>query len=168
MNRVLLFLTALGLSLFWAVAVQGAAPAPPSSICLQWGDLDDVSSFTTKVAGKQAVGGGTVKFYTVEGRHVIPGKVTVPLAGSGYMDGTIFHFSFAGAAKFETANGLQTYSLWAQGTWDVTAKTGTIQFHWSIPTDGEKDLVAVDCTTVVQAPSGPQGGAVPSAGAVTK
>jgi hypothetical protein len=149
MKRTLILLMILGLSLGLAAPAPAAAPKVPTSLCFHWGDLDDTTSLVIKKGSSVTMTSGKVSYYNLSGKHLIPRDtpITVPLIGTGYVQGNVFHFSFTGAAAFDAGSGLQTHSLSVDGSWDLVAYTGSINYHWSLPTDGIEAINAMDCKT---------------------
>jgi len=150
MKRTLIFLMILGLSLCLTAPAPAAAPRVPTSLCFEWGVLEDTTSLVIKKGSSVTMASGNVSYYNLSGKHLIPRAtpITVPIIGTGYVQGNVFHFSFTGAAAFDAGSGLQTHSLSVDGSWDLVAHTGSINYHWSLPTDGIEAINAVDCKTV--------------------
>jgi hypothetical protein len=153
MKRSLLIILVLGLILAIPGLALAAAPKPPKSLCVKWGDLDDTSYLAIK---SLATVSGTGAFYTIAGEHVLSPSISVPVIGTGHVNAQgVLHFSFTGAATFNPGgdcpiNGTQT--LVAQGTWNLASQSGTINFHWDFIggcyADDGKSLTTATCGAV--------------------
>ncbi len=138
-----------------ALAALGLAPAAtavPKTLCLQWSQFPEVSCLTIKASGSIVAQSGTNKYYAITGDHIIPktGKeLVVPVNGTGQLEGTKFAFSFTGTTSFDPGTGAATYIMGVEGVYDLVSKTGTLTYHWTLPTDGSRTVTGVDCKTVV-------------------
>jgi len=148
MKRILVFCAVLALAFFMETVAFCAEPKPPKAICFSWGDLEDATTLVVKTTGRVTLSTGKTTYYQIGGQHVIPRAtpIRVPVSGTGHMEGNLFSFSFTGAASFDGGYGFQTYSLSAEGFWDLVALTGSINYHWSLPTDGTQTIQKMDCT----------------------
>jgi len=81
-------------SLTLAGLAMAAAPKPPASICLDLG-VGAVYCLAMKSSSAVKMSDGTQKFYNIQG--AIVSGATWPIVGSGYIEGTVFHFSVNGA-----------------------------------------------------------------------
>lgn len=101
-----------------------AAPKAPAKICLQPDDRYIEMAIVTKSAGgAMSLENGTFKFSHVVGEMVFPTiGWSMPIKGSGHMNGDVFHFFVTGGDY------LETLTLWTtvefEGKWNVSTRTG--------------------------------------------
>ncbi len=113
MKKILIGLTALSLVLFLAAGATAKAPAPPKNLCLQLGGGFDYVKFSLvlKMAGTINTASGPVKFYTISGEMTNGSTQSVPVTGTGHMNGTKFHFSLTGSCQPTGMLTISTYDL---------------------------------------------------------
>lgn len=139
------------------ITAMAGTPKPPKELCLQLSPYTDVLVLGTKSQSKIALASGKQTFYNVVGEWDAFGSYSVPMSGSGHMNGDTFHASITGAAF---ANGL--YGLWgAEIFWDVVSSTGSASLILDLNPGGNTDTVTpvqVPCSSV-DLTYGPESGA---------
>ena len=122
--KKLLFVILVFILSFSSVGVAMAASKPPPKICLNW----STTLFTTVLSIKPFGGnititsGEKIKFYAIHGELTNGSDFSAPVAGSGHMDGDVFHFSLTGSTLWIDGN-IWTFQF--EGFWDVVNDTGT-------------------------------------------
>jgi hypothetical protein len=155
MKKTLIGLTALALVLLGAAGAVAKKPAPPKNLCLQLASpLDYVKfSLALKMAGTINTLSGPVKFYTISGEHFwTEGGTTysVPVTGTGHVNGTKLHFTLTGSAKIGSI--MWTFDSAVQD-YDLVTHTGTLYRRFI--TDATPGLTGIfslqdaDCTASV-------------------
>jgi len=148
MKKILIALTALSLVLFLAAGAAAKAPAPPKNLCLQLSAITYVKfSLVVKLAGTINTASGPVKFYTISGEHFWPLGGTnhsVPVTGTGHMNGTKFHFTLTGSYKNSSI--ISTFDA-SSGDYDVVTHTGNLFVRWiNSNAVNSTEIYAIDAT----------------------
>ena len=147
MKKILIGLTALSLVLFLAAGAAAKKPAPPKNLCLQFTTLDYVKfSLVVKMAGTINTASGPVKFYTISGEHFWSAVSSVPITGTGHMNGTKFHFTLTGS--YNNFGVISTFDA-SSVDYDVVTHTGTVFVRFindnSVDPSFLYDIGATDC-----------------------
>jgi hypothetical protein len=138
LSTVLVFVVSLSL----AGVAMAAAPKPPAKICLNAGG-GGIFALVVKPSSNIKMLDGTQKFYSIQGAIIAPGNnPTMPLVGSGYMEGNVFHFTFN--STYDSLN--TAYFVQAEGFWDVIALGGTTYMYISASGNFTSPLSQVSCT----------------------
>jgi len=158
MKKILLTILVFVLSLLLANVAMPAAPKPPASICLY--DGNTYYAFVVKSSGSIKMFDGTRKFYSIQGAIMAGSSPNMPLVGSGYVEGNVFHFVFS------TAYNLSGTPYFGQGEvfWDLIAETGTAYVYISLSGNNTFSLTQVACTQLEIVYSGESGAALPNEG----
>ncbi len=139
MKRMLSTMLVFVFSLFLVGTAMAAAPKPPASLCLNAGG-GGIWVLVVKPSSSIKMEDGAQKFYGIQGGII--GSVSMPLVGSGYMEGGVFHFTFN-----STYNSSGTpYFIQAGGFWDVTALTGSLYAYYSFSGNHSGPLSQLPCT----------------------
>jgi len=156
MKRLFIGLMVLGLGLCLAVGASAAKGTVPKQLCLfnNLGGIDqlptagtvNVLSLAPKMSGTIKLANGPVKYYNITG-EVTGATYTFPVAGSGRLLGSIFHFTITG---FVYLSGWTIpYEYQAEGFYTLGAASATVTFHYV-----EKNyatnwtFTVIDCSTV--------------------
>ncbi len=142
MKRILLTILVFVVSLSLTGVAIAASPKPPATICFNTTESTSQFSLLIKPMGNIKMSGGPEKFYSIQGLYFDATNGPAALSGSGYMDGSVFHFSLNATYTFEGTAGF----FQADGYWDVDAKTGPIYSLWNNTVHYSWTLVQVSCT----------------------
>jgi hypothetical protein len=140
MKKILLTILVFVVSLSLAGVAMATAPKPPASICLQASSSFYV--FAVKPVGNLKMLDETEKFYSIRGAIIATPTLNMPLVGSGYVEGNVFHFTFNSTYNLSGT----PYYVQAEGFWDVIAQTGTMYAYISLSGNWTWALSAVPCT----------------------
>ncbi len=145
MKKIISTMFVFVLSLSLAGAVMAASAKPPASICFTSPEHPEkVFALVIKATGSITMSGGSVKFYSIQGFYYDPDNDMAAVAGSGYMDGTVFHFSLHATYTWHYAAG----SIQIDATWDVVANTGTMYSFWNSNNHQSWTLTKVSCNAL--------------------
>jgi hypothetical protein len=139
MKRILSTVLVFVVSLSLAGVAMAAAPKPPTSICLYTGGGGGVYALVVKPSSNIKMFDGTQKFYSIQG--AIIASVNMPVHGSGYMEGNVFHFTFNSTYNISGT----PYFVQVEGFWDVIAKGGSAYAYISASGNWSYSLSQVDC-----------------------
>jgi hypothetical protein len=144
MNKILSIIVVFVVSLSLAGVAAALPPRAPTTICFSTVENEFGSEFSLliKPMGNIKMSGGPVKFYSIQGVYFDPTNGAAAVSGSGYMDGSVFHFSLNGTYTFEDKAGF----IQADGYWDVATKSGPIYTYWNSTIRFNWSLVEVSCT----------------------
>jgi hypothetical protein len=106
MKRWLMVLMAAVLSL--CVVGSALAAGVPKTLCYSFNGGAEQSLLLIKSAGSIKTAGGTIKYYSISGTHFnhkgSGGTLrSFPVTGSGYLLGTLFHFTYTGMNSLSVA-----------------------------------------------------------------
>jgi len=111
MKKILIITAVLALSLCLAAGAP-AASGPPKNLCLDFvSDPTWHISLVVKLTGTTQTSLGPVKFYTLSGEMKGGTAISVPVTGTGHMNGTKFHLSLTGACLPPGWTTIVTYDL---------------------------------------------------------
>jgi hypothetical protein len=153
MKRYLIPLAVAALGLVMAGGAP-AATAPPKNLCLQFTNLTIFKiSLVVKLVGTINTSAGPVKFYALNGGFYITSinsSFSIPVSGTGHVNGTKFQFSLVGTMP--TGTEAQTFNGGSKD-YDLVTQSGTLLFQYLIngtayPTVTDA-IQAVDCKTSV-------------------
>ncbi len=156
MKKILSTILVFVVSLSLVGAAMAAAPKPPKSICLNTLGTTAVYVLYMKPGGNIKMSDETEKFYSIYGAIIALPTLNMPLVGSGYVEGNVFHFTFNSTYHFLVT----PYYVQAEGFWDVIANTGTMYAYISATGNWAWTLQAVPCTDQVVAYSQESGAAL--------
>ena len=143
MKKIISTMLVFVFSLSLAGVAIAASPKPPANICFTTVESPNVElSLLIKPMGNIKMSGGPEKFYSIQGLYYDPTEGPAAVIGSGYMDGSVFHFSLNGIYTWQ---GLAGY-FQADGYWNVDTKAGPIYTFWDSTTHVTWSLVEVSCT----------------------
>ena len=126
MRNILSTILVFILSLSLVGVAMAAAAKPPASFCFTPG-YGFIYALVVKPSSNIKMSDGTEKFYKIQGGF-IGGGFNTPVAGSGYIEGNIFHFT---VDSTYTDSGTARY-IKGEGFWDPIAKTGTMYAYFSV------------------------------------
>jgi len=123
--RKRMFITVAIVLFSMAVSPCVAGPKAPAKVCLQPDDYFVEMALVTKSAGGNiGLENGPTKFLDVSGEVMFTTiGLSIPVKGSGHMDGEVFHFNLRGTSYQEVLNSMWTFDLEAR--WNVIHKTGS-------------------------------------------
>jgi hypothetical protein len=106
MKRWLMVLMAVVLSL--CLVGPALAVGVPKTLCYSFSGGSELSMLLIKSTGNIKTGGGTIKYYSISGTHFNhrgsgSALVSFPVTGSGYLLGTVFHFTYTGMDSFHVS-----------------------------------------------------------------
>ena len=142
MKKILLITLVFVVSLSLAGVSMAAAPKPPATICFNTMESQSEFSLLIKPMGNIKMSDGTEQFYSIQGVYYDPTNGAAAVSGSGYMDGSVFHFSLNATYTWQGTAG----SFQADGYWNVETKTGPIYSVWNSTVHFTWSLVQVYCT----------------------
>jgi len=142
MKKIVSAMLVFVVSLSLGGLAMAAASKPPASFCLNAGSLG-VYVLVVKPSSSIKMSDGVQKFYSLQGAIIAIGNhPTMPLIGSGYMAGNVFHFTFN--STYDNS-GIPAW-VQAEGFWDVITHTGTVHQYVSIGSNITSALSQVLCT----------------------
>ena len=142
MKKILSTMLVFVVSLSLAGVAIAASPKPPASFCINAGP-GGIWALVTKAGTNMKMEDGTEKFYSVQGAYI--SSATMPLVGSGYMEGNVFHFVYNSTYNISGT----PYFIQMEAFWDVVTKTGTMYGYYSATGNHSTSLSQVDCTDQV-------------------
>jgi hypothetical protein len=148
MNKILSIIVVFVVSLSLAGVAVALPPRAPTTICLQTVNTATVYVLVMKPGTNVRLSDGVMKFYDIQGAIITspgPSGINMPLAGSGYVEGNVFHFTFDSTYHIDNT----PYFVQAEGLWDVVAKEGTMYAYISISGNFAWSLQQVSCTDQV-------------------
>jgi hypothetical protein len=117
-----------------SVGVAMAASRPPTKICLDWSpDILFTVLSIKSFGGNITISGEKIKFYAIHGEASNQSDFSVPVSGTGHMDGDIFHFSLTGSGLWVDG---RLWSLLCEGFWNVLNQTGTGSYQLVVRNSG--------------------------------
>jgi len=155
MKKILSTILVFVVSLSLAGVAMAAAPKPPASLCLNAG-AGGVYALALKPGKNIKMLDETEKFYSINGAIIVAGiALYMPLVGSGYVEGNVFHFTFNSTYNLSGT----PYYVQAEGFWDIIAMTGSAYVYISATGNHSYSLSQVSCTDQVIAYSQESGAA---------
>jgi hypothetical protein len=139
MKKILPTILVFVVSLSLAGVAMAIAPNPPRNICLYAGS-GGVYAFLVKPMGNINFFDGMQKFYSIQG--AIIAAVNMPIVGSGYVEGNVFHFVFNSTYNISGT----PYFVRAEGFWDLVALTGSAYVYDSATGNWINSLSEISCT----------------------
>ena len=127
MKKILFAFLVAVFSFSLAGASMAAGIKVPKSMCLRVeGPLPQpvITIATSKGGSVKIAANETVAFSSFQGVLLDPNSAApIPIQGSGYVKGSVFHFTFTGTYRF---NDIRTWTIAGEGLWDLASGTGGV------------------------------------------